>query len=155
MKAWLIDSLRGIDALHVADVPDPAPGPGEVVLDVAYAALNPADRYLAENQYPARPPLPHVLGRDGVGVVSAVGQGGGKIKPGERFAVLRGDVGVSRRGTFAERVAVPVESLVEVPAGWSEQEASAATLGYLTADQALTQWPDLPRRATDLVTAAS
>ena len=155
MKAWLIDSLRGIDALHVADVPDPTPGPGEVVLDVAYAALNPADRYLAENQYPARPPLPHVLGRDGVGVVSAVGPDVGTVKPGDRFVILRGEVGVSRWGTFAERVVVPVESLVDVPPGWSEQEASGATLVYLTAYQALTQWPDLPRSATVLVTGAS
>ena len=155
MKAWIIDSLRGIDALRVTDVPDPTPGPGEVVLDVAYAALNPADRYLAENQYPARPPLPHVLGRDGVGVVSAVGPNAGTIKPGDQFAVLRGEVGVSRWGTFAERVAVPVESLVAVPPGWSEQKASAATLVYLTAYQALTQWPDLPRPATVLVTGAS
>jgi NADPH2:quinone reductase len=155
MRAWLLDDLKGIGSLRVADVPDPVPGAGEVVLDVRYAALNPADRYLAENQYPARPPMPHVLGRDGVGSVVSVGPGVKDVRTGDRFAVLRGEVGVSRWGTFAQRVAVPVQNLVEVPRGWTEQQASAATLVYLTAYQALTQWPDLPKPATVLVTGAS
>jgi len=161
MRAWLLDSLAGIDKLRLADVPDPTPAPGEVVLDVHLAALNPADRYLAEGQYPARPPMPHILGRDGAGVVSAVGPdlptlpGMPPVRPGDRFAVLRGETGVSRWGTFAQRVAVPVESLVPIPPGWSEEQAAGATLVYLTAYQALTNWPDLPPRATVLVTGAS
>jgi NADPH2:quinone reductase len=48
MKAWLLDQFTGIDAIRVAEVPDPAPQRGEVLLEVQYAALNPADRYLAE-----------------------------------------------------------------------------------------------------------
>ena len=155
MKAWLLDRLEGIDKLRRADAPDPEAAPNEVVLQVHYAALNPADRYLAEAQYPARPPLPHVLGRDGVGSVTQVGPGVNDIRVGDRFAVLRGEVGVSRWGTFAERVAVPVESLVPVPTSWTEQEAAGATLVYLTAYQAITQWPDIPRGATVLVTGAS
>lgn len=155
MRAWLLDKLEGVQSLRLAEVRDPEPGPREVVLDVEFAALNPADRYLAEGQYPARPAMPHVLGRDGVGTVSAVGADAGGIKAGDRFTILRGEVGVSRWGAFAERVAVPVESLVDIPAGWSDQEAAGATLVYLTAYQALTQWPDLPRPATVLVTGAS
>jgi NADPH2:quinone reductase len=155
MRAWLLDDLKGIGSLRLTDVTDPKAGEGEVVLDVHYAALNPADRYLSENQYPARPPMPHVLGRDGVGSVVSVGPDVKGIRTGDRFAVLRGEVGVSRWGTFAGRVAVPVQNLVEVPQGWTEQQASAATLVYLTAYQALTQWPDLPKPATVLVTGAS
>jgi NADPH2:quinone reductase len=155
MRAWLLHDLRGIDSIQLSEVPDPSPAAGEVVLDVRYAALNPADRYLAENQYPARPPMPHVLGRDGVGSVSEIGGGVERVRRGDVFAVLRGETGVSRWGTFAERVAVPIQSLVEVPAGWSAQQAAGATLVYLTAWQALTQWHDLPRPATVLVTGAS
>lgn len=155
MRAWLLDAFTGIDKLRLADVPDPRPAAGEVVLAVRYAALNPADRYLAEAQYPARPPLPHVLGRDGVGAVLAAGAGVERIEPGHRFAVLRGEVGVSRWGTFAEQVAVPAESLVEVSAGWSEEQAAGATLVYLTAYQALTQWGALPAGSHVLVTGAS
>jgi NADPH2:quinone reductase len=156
MRAWLMETKDGgVDKLRLADAPDPRAAAGEVVLEVRYAALNPADRYLSEAQYPARPPLPHVLGRDGVGVVTDVDSSITDINTGDRFAVLRGDVGISRWGTFAERVAVPVESLVPIPPGWTEQEAAGATLVYLTAYQAITQWPDLPQRAAVLVTGAS
>ena len=154
MRAWLLNDFTGLSSLRLADVPAPAPGEGEVLLRVEYAALNPADRYLAEGQYPAHPPLPHVLGRDGSGTVQAMGPGVENVRVGDRFAVLRGDVGVSLWGTFAELVAVPVESLVPVPAGWTPQEASGATLVYLTAYQALTQWGPLPPSVV-LVTGAS
>ncbi|HEY2586672.1 MAG TPA: zinc-binding alcohol dehydrogenase family protein [Tepidisphaeraceae bacterium] len=154
MKAWLLDRMEGISRLRLADVPDPHPAAGEVVLNIDFAALNPADRYLAEGQYPARPPLPHILGRDGVGTVLEVGPGVTGLKPGDRRAILRGEVGVSRAGTFAQRTIVPVESLVEIPSGWSEEEAGAAPLVYLTAYQALTQWGELPPSVV-LITGAS
>lgn len=155
MKAWLLDRLGdGVEGLHLGEAPEPKAGAGEAVLAVEYAALNPADRYLAENQYPAKPPMPHVLGRDGVGRVVEVGAGVSGIKVGERKLLLRGEVGVSRAGTFAQRVAVPVESLVDVPAGWTLEESAAAPLVYLTAWQALTQWGDLPPGVV-LITGAS
>ncbi len=143
MKAWLLDSLAGIDTLRLADHPDPSPGPGEVVLGLRFAALNPADRYLAEGAYPARPAFPHILGRDGVGVVSAVGPGVTGVGIGDTRLILRSEIGVSRPGTLAQRVTAPVESLVEAPAGWSPQQSAAAPLVYLTAWQAITQWADL------------
>ena len=73
MKAWLLDNFSGIDSLRLAEIPDPKPGAGEVLLELVLAAQNPADRYLAEGQYPAKPPLPHVLGRDGVGIARDFG----------------------------------------------------------------------------------
>src|SRR4051812_23483879 len=154
MKAWLLDSIGSLDALRLGAAPDPSPGAGEVVLDVEFAALNPADRFLAEGHYPARPPLPHVLGRDGIGTVSAIGQGVEGVAVGDRRLILRTEVGVTRWGTFAERVAVPVASLVEPPAGWSAEESAAAPLVYLTAYQALTTWGALAPGVV-LVTGAS
>jgi NADPH2:quinone reductase len=156
MRAWLLPEFTGIDKLRLAaDAADPAPAAGEVVLDVLFAALNPADRYLAEALYPAKPPLPHVLGRDGVGVVSAVGAGVADVKVGDRLAILRGETGVNRAGTLAQRVTVRAEELIPVPAGWSLEQAAAAPLVYLTAYQALTMWADLPAGAVVLVTGAS
>ena len=64
MRAWLMDSYEGIEQLRLGDVPDPQPGPNDVLLRVKLAALNPADAFLAQGQYPAKPPLPHILGRD-------------------------------------------------------------------------------------------
>ena len=53
MKAWLLDELNGIEHLRLADVPDPVAQTGEAVLEVHYAALNPADRYLAGTAIPS------------------------------------------------------------------------------------------------------
>lgn len=154
MKAWLLDRLEGISNLRIADVPEPRAGEGEAVLQVQYAALNPADRYLAENQYPAKPPLPHTLGRDAVGTVVEVGPKVSGLRVGDRRLILRGEVGVNRAGTFAERVALHVEWLAEAPAGWNDQESAGASLVYLTAYQALSQWGDLPPSMV-LITGAS
>jgi NADPH:quinone reductase len=155
MKAWLIDELNGIGGLRLVDVPDPVAQPDEVILQVHYAALNPADRYLAENQYPAKPRLPHILGRDGVGTVVEVGGAAERARVGDHRAILRGEIGVNRPGTFAQRVVVPAQDLVEIPTGWSEPEAAGAILVYLTAYQALTMWGPLPPSAVVLVTGAS
>ena len=155
MKAWLLDDLTGIQNLRLADVPPPVPKTGEAILEVHYAALNPADRYLAERQYPARPSLPHILGRDGIGTVLETGDATSRPGPGDRCIILRSDIGGERPGTFAQRVAVPTESLVEVPPGWGEPEAAGAALVYLTAWQALTMWGPLPESSVVLVTGAS
>jgi len=155
VRAWLIDDFNGIGGLRLANVPDPTPQPHEVVLQVRYAALNPADRYLAENQYPAKPALPHILGRDGMGTVIAVGSQVESVRLGERQAILRGETGGKRPGTFAQRVAVPAQDLVKIPVGWTDAEAAGATLVYLTAYQALTMWEALSSEAVVLVTGAS
>jgi NADPH:quinone reductase len=154
MKAWLLDKLTGVATMRVAEVAEPRAGLGEVVMRVELAGLNPADRYLAEGMYPARPGLPHVLGRDGVGQVVEVGDGVSGWKLGEVGLVLRGEVGVNRWGTLAEKVAVPVESLTRVPEGWSHEQTAGGPLVYATAYQALTQWGERKNEVV-LVTGAS
>lgn len=154
MKAWLLKQTGGLDQLHIADVDDPIPAAGEALVAIELAALNPADRYLAEGQYPARPKMPHILGRDGLGKIISLGPGVTQFKPGDRAIVLRSEIGVNRSGTFAEKVAVPVESLVAIPQDWTDEQAAGAALVYLTAYQALTQWGQLPP-STVLITGAS
>jgi NADPH2:quinone reductase len=156
MKAWLLDNIGdGIDKLNIAELAEPSPAANEVVIDVKFAALNPADRYLAENLYPARPALPHILGRDGMGVVSSIGPGVAGIRPGDRMLLLRGDVGINRPGMFAQKAVVPTESLAPIPTGWSDQEAAGAATVFLTVHQSIFQWDDLPTPAVVLVTGAS
>jgi NADPH:quinone reductase len=154
MKAWLLDDLRGIERMRIGNVAEPVAGNGEVVLDLEYAGLNPADRYMAQGEYPGKPKMPHVLGRDGVGIVAAVGAGVREFSVGQRVLILRGDTGVSRWGTFAERVVVSVDSIVQLPDGWTVQESAGASLVYLTAYQALTQWGELSPGVV-LITGAS
>jgi NADPH2:quinone reductase len=154
-----MDGFEGVDALRLGEVPDPRPGHGEVVLAIRTSALNPADAFLARGLYPARPSLPHILGRDGAGDVTAVGPGAGRVREGDVMGILRCRAGVETWGTFAERVAVPAESLAPVPSGWSADEMAAAPLVFLTAWQALTQWSHPPAPppagAVVLVTGAS
>lgn len=159
MRAWLMDSYDGVERLRLGEVPDPQPGPAEVLLKVRYAALNPADAFLAQGLYPAKPTLPHILGRDGVGDVEAVDSRVESIRVGETVGILRCETGVETPGTLAEKVVVPAESLVRLPVGWSLEEMAGAPLVFLTAWQALTQWNNPPapppERSILLVTGAS
>ena len=144
MRAWLMDSYGGVESLRLGEVPDPLPGPDEILLNMGFAALNPADAFLASGMYPAKPRLPHILGRDGVGEVAVVGTGVRDMRPGDTVGILRCDVGVDVWGTLAEKVVVPAESVARLPKHWSVEEMAAAPLVFLTAWQALTQWTDPP-----------
>src|SRR5437016_13701518 len=128
MRAWLMESYAGIDKLRLGEAPDPEPGPGQALLRVRFAAINPADAFLAQAMYPARPDLPHVLGRDGVGEVLAVGTGVDSGLVGRTVGILRGGTGVDAWGTLAEKVVVPISNLVEVPEGWTLEEMAGAPL---------------------------
>jgi len=159
MRAWLMDSYEGVERMRLGEVADPAPGPGEVLLRVRFAAINPADAFLARGMYPAKPALPHILGRDGVGDVLSVGPGLENVRVGETLGILRCDVGVKVWGTLAEKVVAPAAALAPVPADWSLEEMSGAPLTFLTAWQALTQWSEPPgppaKGSVLLVTGAS
>jgi len=159
MRAWLMDSYDGVEKLRLGEVGDPAPGAGQVLLRIRFAALNPADAFLAKAQYPAKPPLPHILGRDGVGEVLATGPGVEHLRVGETVGVLRCNAGVETWGTLAEKAVVSAASVAPVPPGWSLEEMAGAPLVFLTAWQALTQWSDPPAPPPEgsvlLVTGAS
>jgi NADPH2:quinone reductase len=139
-----MDSYDGVEKLRFDEVADPQPGPGQVTLNMNYAALNPADAFLAKAQYPAKPKFPHILGRDGVGEVAAIGAGVENMKVGDIVSILRGDTGVEVWGTLAQKTVVDADHVVPIPQGWSMEEVAGAPLVYLTAWQALTQWSDPP-----------
>jgi len=142
MKAWKLQKIGSLDDLQLGETADPTPAPGEALLKVEFAALNPADRYLAEGMYPAKPTMPHIPGRDGIGTIVAIGQSSNAsiLKNGDRALLLRSEIGVNRAGTFAELVSIPIESLVTPPENWSAEQSAGAPLVYLTAYQALTFW---------------
>jgi NADPH:quinone reductase len=159
VRAWLMNSYEGIENLRFGEVRDPEPGQGQVLLKVRLAALNPADAFLAQAMYPAKPPLPHILGRDGVGDVIAVGAEVDKALCGRTVGLLRSSVGVDTWGTLAEKVVADAAVIAPVPDGWTLEQMAGAPLVFLTAWQALTQWnePPSPPRAGSivLVTGAS
>src|ERR1022692_1229282 len=107
MRAWLMDSYDGVEKLRLGEVADPDAGPGQVVLRVRFAALNPADAFLARGMYPATPALPDIWGRDAVCDAVCIGPGVEQVGVGETVGMLRCDVGVSVWGPLAEKVVGP------------------------------------------------
>src|SRR5687767_10767690 len=73
MRAVVADGAGGPEVLTIAERPDPEPGPGEVVLDVAAAGLNRADLLQRQGFYPPPPGASDVLGMECSGTVAAVG----------------------------------------------------------------------------------
>ena len=111
MRAVIVTEPGGPDALTVADLPDPEPGPGEVLLKVAATAVNRADTMQRQGFYPPPPGASDVLGLECSGTVAALGEGvTGWAVGDEVCALLTG-------GGYAELVAVPAGQLMPVPDG--------------------------------------
>lgn len=125
MRAVLVPNHGGPEVLHPTDVDAPAAGPGEVVVDVAAAGVNYVDTYQREGRYPI--PTPFVLGLEGAGTVSEVGEGVTGIAVGDHVAWK------AALGSYAERVAVPATEVVPVPDGVDAEVAAAVMLQGLTA----------------------
>lgn len=119
MRAVTIPSPGGPEALVLADVDDPSPGPGEVLLDVVATAVNRADLLQRRGFYDPPPGASPYPGLECSGRVAALGEGvAGWAVGDEVCALLAG-------GGYAERVAVPAGQLLPVPAGLSLLEAAA------------------------------
>ncbi len=129
MKAAFIEQFGGPEVLKYGDLPDPAAGPGEVVVDVAAASINGADWKVRRGQSsPAKFPL--VLGRDFSGVVAAAGAGVDDLKIGDAvFGVLE----AGREGAYAEKLAIQAAIIAKKPDGLSHVAAAALALTGLTA----------------------
>jgi len=136
MKAFAIDRYGGPDLLTLRDLPEPEPGPGDLLVEVHAASVNPVDfkirsggvKVLVKDRFPL------VLGCDCSGVVLRVGEGVTKFAPGDEvFARLR----KNRIGTFAERALIDEVVAVKKPTKLSHAEAASIPLVGLTSWQAL------------------
>jgi len=154
MRVWRFHETGDIRKLVLEEADTPKPGPGETLVRLKCAALNPADRYLVQGQYPRAGAPPFTPGRDGAGTVIRAAEKS-RFKAGDRVCVLGGLTGVSLPGTLAEECAVPDEWLAPVPAGWTFEQAAAAPLVHLTAWRALKVCGGLEPGETVLVTGAS
>ncbi|MEH0975085.1 NAD(P)H-quinone oxidoreductase [Micromonospora sp. CPCC 205546] len=135
MRAMTIPEPGGPDALLWSEVPDPEPGPGEVVVDVRASAVNRADLLQRQGHYPPPPGAPAYPGLECSGVISAVGPDVAGWEVGrEVCALLAG-------GGYAERVAVPAGQLLPVPAGVDLVDAAALP------EVACTVWSNVVRVA--------
>lgn len=119
MQAITIPAPGGPEVLTLAEVPDPFPGPGEVLIDIAAAGLNRADLLQRQGLYPPPPGAPPYPGMECSGTISALGEGVTGWRPGDEVCALLGG------GGYAEKVAVPAGQVLPVPAGIGLIEAAA------------------------------
>ena len=136
MKAFAIDRYKG--ALTRRDLPDPMPGPNDVVVAIAATSVNPIDLKLRDGAFKAILPkkMPLILGGDLAGVVLAVGANVRRFKVGDEvYAHPDND----RIGTFAERIAIGEADLALKPVSLDMAHAASLPLVALTAWQVLVE----------------
>jgi len=119
VRAVVIDEPGGPDVLHVRDVPDPEPAPGEVVITTVAAGVNRADLSQRLGFYPPPPGAPPYPGLECSGHITAIGSGVAHWQLGDEVCALLSG------GGYAERVAVPAGQLLPIPGGVSVQDAAA------------------------------
>jgi NADPH2:quinone reductase len=132
MKAIQVHQFGGPEVLQVHEVPIPEPGPGQVLVQVRAAGVNPYDTYMRGGTYAIKPPLPYTPGSDAAGVVQAVGAGVAGVKTGDRVYTAK-----TVSGAYAE-YALALESQVHpLPAGVSFAQGAGLWVPYGTAITAL------------------
>lgn len=125
MRAIRLHAPGGPEAMKFETVPDPTPGPGEVLIRVEAIGVNFIDVYQRTGLYSI--PLPATLGQEAAGVVEAVGAGVAGVSEGARVAYA------NLLGAYAERAVVPAARVVPLPDGVGAREAAAAMLQGMTA----------------------
>jgi NADPH:quinone reductase-like Zn-dependent oxidoreductase len=178
MRSAVFSEFGGPDVVRIEEMPVPEPGPGEVRLLVAAAAMNHLDLWVRRG-LPIETPMPHIGGADVAGVIDALGAGAGNepgihldarvvvdpsLSCGQCEWCLRAEeplcttyriLGEHTQGGFAEYVVVPARNLYPVPQGYPLETAAAAPLVFLTAWRGLLSRGRLMADESVLITGAS
>jgi NADPH2:quinone reductase len=149
MKALVCNAWGLPETLVLEDRADPVAEPGQAVVRVHAAGVNFPDALIIQNKYQFTPALPFVPGSECAGVVESVGEGVGRVRPGDRVIAL------TASGAFAEKVAVSAEALTPLPEYVDFATGSAFLLTYGTAYHALADRAALKRGETLLVLGAA
>ncbi len=134
MKAIVVRQFGGPEVLEVEEVAVPKPGPGQVLVRVEAAGVNPVETYVRSGTYAGLPALPYTPGSDAGGVVEVVGEGVKKVKPGDRVYTAG-----SVSGTYAQKAVCQEDQVFALPAHVSFAQGAAIGIPYATAYRALVQ----------------
>lgn len=151
MRAAFFDK-PGMDNLRVGEFENPRPGPGEVLIRVRFAGVNPVDYFIINR---GGKPMPHIPGAEFSGVVEALGQGVSGVNVGDEVVVYvglfdgtcryclmgreeacinpAGMIGADTQGGFAEYAVVPARNVIKLPKGVTLEAAATVPVGALTA----------------------
>lgn len=149
VKAVLCKEFGPPESLVLEEVPDPVPGPSQVVVDVKACAINFPDSLMIQNLYQMKPPLPFSPGGEVAGVVRSVGEGVDHLHPGDPVFASTGF------GGLAEQVVVPANAAIPVPDGVDLAHASCFLYAYGTSHHALKDRAALRPGETLLVLGAA
>jgi NADPH2:quinone reductase len=129
-----MNGAGGREMLEYIERPNPVPGPGEALVEIAFAGVNFMDIGVRQGTIWTKIPDPKILGVEGVGRVLAVGDGVEDVEPGLRVAW------VYAPGSYAERIAIPAGSLVPVPDAIDDRSAASVMMQGLTASHFATDF---------------
>jgi NADPH:quinone reductase len=151
MKAILVREFGGPEVLKLEEVPDPAPGPAQILIRVHAIGVNPYDTYMRTGNYATKPPLPYTPGADAAGVVEAVGPASPMpsetalarqgpdvtdIKAGDRVYV-GGTVAHPSYGAYAQKIMCEAHQVHPLPSRLTFAQGAAINVPYVTAWYAL------------------
>jgi len=153
MKAIVVHEFGGPEVLKCEDVPQPAPGRGQLLVKIGAAGVNPADTYMRSGNYARKPALPYTPGVDGAGVIEGIGAAqppGANWKMGDRV-YLSGSIS----GTYAEYAVVASAEAHPLPGDVTFAQGAGLHIPYATAYRALFQKGHGKPNETVLIDGAS
>jgi NADPH2:quinone reductase len=150
MKAIVVHEFGAPEVLKLEDIPKAKPGPGQVVVRIHAAGVNPFDTYMRAGIYAIKPALPYTPGGEGAGVVDSVGEGVKSVKPGDRVYVAH-----PLTGTYAEYTLGLESHVHRLPERVSFQQGAGIFVACGTAYHALYHQAKAHASETLLVHGAS
>ncbi len=132
MRAIVVREFGGPGVLQMAEIAEPPVGPGQVLVALCAAGVNPVDTYIREGRHAVRPALPYVPGEDGAGVVAKTGRRVRRLKEGDRVYVAG-----SLSGTYAEAALCAAAQVRSLPAPLTFAQGAAVGVPFLSAQRAL------------------
>lgn len=150
MKAIQVHRFGGPEVLELRETPTPKPGPGQVLVRVHAAGVNPYDTYMRNGTYAIKPELPYTPGSDAAGTVEAVGEGVKKVKPGDRVYTAR-----TLTGAYAEYALTDESQVNLLSVKTSFPQGAGLWVPYGTAYHALYHQAEARASETLLIHGAS
>lgn len=150
MKAIVVREFGEPEVMKLEEVPQPDPSGSQVLVRIKAAGVNPVDIYLRTGIHAHAPELPYTPGKDGAGVVEAVGEGVTKFKPGDRVYTAN-----TATGTYAEFALCEEKDLGKLPDRISFEEGAGIWTPYATSYRALFQKAQAKSGETVLIHGAS